>query len=140
MDPLRSSAGALARVPWVRIPRSPLSCAVRGRTSRPRESPEAAARVGTYGDATGAYLRNGSRCATRGPRSSEKRPMLIGNPSPPKRPVVSVTAPASSKQVRIAFNAPLVRHASLQDVPYMAIDLDVERQRVTFISTTSREY
>ncbi len=66
--------------------------------------------------------------------------MLIGNPSPPKRPVVSVTAPASSKQVRIAFNAPLVRHASLQDVPYMAIDFDVERQRVTFISTPSREY
>jgi predicted nucleotide-binding protein len=66
--------------------------------------------------------------------------MLIGNRSPPKRPVVSVTAPASSKQVRIAFNAPLVRHASLQDVPYMAIEFDVERQRVTFISTPSREY
>jgi hypothetical protein len=66
--------------------------------------------------------------------------MLIGNPSPPKRPVISVTSPASSKQVRIAFNAPLVRHASLQDVPYMAIDFDVERQRVTFISTPSREY
>jgi hypothetical protein len=66
--------------------------------------------------------------------------MLIENRSPPKRPVVSVTAPASSKQVRIAFNAPLVREASLQDVPYMAIDFDEERQRVTFISAPSHEY
>jgi hypothetical protein len=66
--------------------------------------------------------------------------MLIGNSSPPKRPVVSVTAPPSSKQVRIAFNAPLVRHASLQDIPYMAIDFDEERQRVTFISAPSHEY
>src|SRR5262245_61342941 len=66
--------------------------------------------------------------------------MLIGNPSPPKAPVVSVTAPASSKQARIAFNAALMRHASLQDVPYRAIDLGEERRRVTFISTPSREY
>jgi hypothetical protein len=64
--------------------------------------------------------------------------MIIGNRSPPKRPVVTVTAPASSNQARIAFNAPLVRHASLQDVPYLAIDLDEEY--LTFISTPLREY
>src|SRR6516165_1725202 len=66
--------------------------------------------------------------------------MLIGNRSPPKSPAVSITAPASSTQVRITFNAALVREASLQDVPYMAIDFDEKRQRVTFISTPSREY
>jgi hypothetical protein len=66
--------------------------------------------------------------------------MLIANLSPPKVPIVTVTAPASSRQVRIAFNAPLVRDASLQAVPYMAIDFDEERQQVTFISTSSREY
>lgn len=33
-----------------------------------------------------------------------------------------------------------MREASLQDVPYMAIDFDVERQWVTFISTSSRNY
>jgi uncharacterized protein (TIGR02391 family) len=66
--------------------------------------------------------------------------VLIANRSPPKSPAVSITAPARSTQVRIAFNAALVREASLQDVPYMAIDFDEKRQRVTFISTPSREY
>jgi uncharacterized protein (TIGR02391 family) len=66
--------------------------------------------------------------------------VLIANRSPPKSPAVSITAPARSTQVRIAFNAALVREAVLQDVPYMAIDFDEKRQRVTFISTPSREY
>lgn len=66
--------------------------------------------------------------------------MLIGNASPPKRAIIKFTGPASSQQVRIAFNAPLVRQASLQDVPYMAIDFDEERRRLTFISTPSSEY
>jgi uncharacterized protein (TIGR02391 family) len=66
--------------------------------------------------------------------------MLIGgNRSPRRRSVVSVTAPPR-RQVRIGFNAFLVRQASLQDVPYMAIDFDEERQRVTFIATPSQEY
>jgi uncharacterized protein (TIGR02391 family) len=66
--------------------------------------------------------------------------VLIANRSPPKSPAVSITAPASSAQIRIAFNAALVRQASLQDVPYMAIDFDEKRERVTFIPTRSREY
>jgi uncharacterized protein (TIGR02391 family) len=65
--------------------------------------------------------------------------MLIGgNRSPLRRPVVSVTAPPRG-QLRIGFNAFLVRQAKLQDVPYMAIDFD-GRQRVTFIATPSQEY
>jgi uncharacterized protein (TIGR02391 family) len=66
--------------------------------------------------------------------------MFIGSRSPLKRPVVSVTAPPRRPQVRIGFNAFLVRQASLQDVPYMAIDVDEERQRVTFTSSPSQEY
>jgi uncharacterized protein (TIGR02391 family) len=66
--------------------------------------------------------------------------MIIKNRAPPQRPLVSVTAPTSSKQIRIAFNADLSRQASLQDVPYMAIDFDEMNQRVTFVSTPSREY
>ena len=50
--------------------------------------------------------------------------MLIANTAPPKRPIISVTARPSSNQVRIAFNAPLVRAALLQDVRYMLIDWD----------------
>jgi hypothetical protein len=62
--------------------------------------------------------------------------MLIRNPGPPKnQPIVSVTGPASQSQIRICFNAALVRQASLQDVPRMAIDFDEERRRITFIST-----
>jgi uncharacterized protein (TIGR02391 family) len=66
--------------------------------------------------------------------------MLIGgNRSPLRRPVVSVTAPPRRPQLRIGFNAFLVREASLQDAPYMAVDFD-GRQRVTFITTPSQEY
>jgi len=64
--------------------------------------------------------------------------MIIANRAPPRRPLVSVTAPASSTQVRIAFNADLVRQESLQDVRWMSID--DKHQRLTFISTPSREY
>src|SRR5262249_3544607 len=81
----------------------------------------------------------GVRLVLRAP--TRYRPaMLIGNTSPPKRPIISITAPMSTSQARIAFNAPLVRAASLQDVPYMAIDWNEERRRVTFISTKSDEY
>jgi predicted nucleotide-binding protein len=65
---------------------------------------------------------------------------IIKNRAPPQRPLVSVTVRASGTQVRIAFNAELVRQASLQDVLWMAIEFDGKRQRVTFISTLSREY
>ena len=66
--------------------------------------------------------------------------MFIESRSPPKRPVVSVTAPPRRPNIRIAFNAFLVRQASLQEVPYMAIYFEEKRQRVTFISTPSQEY
>src|SRR5437870_12230976 len=77
------------------------------------------------------YWRYGDNCGkTRGPvhpSTHRTSTMFIENRSPPKEPIVSVTAPASSNQARIAFNAALVRHTSLQDVPYMAIHLDEER-------------
>src|SRR6516165_8766454 len=66
--------------------------------------------------------------------------MRIGSRSPLERPVVKVTASPRRPQLRIAFNAFLVRQASLQDVPYMAIEFDKERQQVKFTSTTSQEY
>jgi hypothetical protein len=66
--------------------------------------------------------------------------MIIKNRAAPQRPLVSVTVRASATQIRIAFNADLVRQASLQDVRFMAIDFDEERHRVTFISTPSRKY
>src|SRR5215469_15126389 len=70
----------------------------------------------------------------------EEGRMFLGSRSPLQRPDVNVTAPPRRPQLRIGFNAFLVRQASLQDVPYMAIYFDEKRQRITFISTPSQEY
>ncbi len=55
-------------------------------------------------------------------------------------PRVNVSAPASSRQVRVGFNAALVEKAGLADVTHVAIDHDEAKQRLKFIPSAEAEY
>jgi hypothetical protein len=52
-------------------------------------------------------------------------------------PRVSVTAPKSSKQTRVAFNGALVQKAKLTEFGYVGLEFDEKRKKLRFVPSAS---